>query len=401
VTGRGDTSIHGTTVDVQRGMSAVAALRDEWETLAHETGAPVFNRPGWLVVWQRYLVPDASPELLVARNADGALVGVLALARTSRRLQARVPVKVPYLSIAGAGTGSADHNGPVAVDDEVARALFAAAVEQTRGATLYLENLSPRWAQLAQDTVAGTVTRLTECPAVDRPVDGKFSDAWSKKMGKNVRRRHRQMEEEGITSRWVPAGPDFPAALEQLRRVHEGRWNAQGGEGRMSDTRMQFLRDLADECRAPDVPWILLLEHEDRVVAGMLGIVAGPTFSVYKTGWDPDYARFSLGITMGTVAMEWAESQGLTTFDYLRGPRGHKKDLGCEAIADVSVVRSSGLTGVLLEQRERFASDGVRPGWWEKVGPVVAKAKHARAGTSKSASDDTPEPAVSADSPSN
>ena len=139
------------------------------------------------------------------------------------------------------------------------------------------------------------------------------------------------------------------------------------------------------------MPWILLLEQGDRVVAGMLGIVAGPTFSVYKTGWDPDYARFSLGITMGTVAMEWAETQGLTTFDYLRGPRGHKKDLGCEAVADVSVVRSSGLTGVLLEQRERFASDGVRPAWWEKVGPVVAKAKGARGGTG----DDTPEPAAS------
>ena len=130
--------------------------------------------------------------------------------------------------------------------------------------------------------------------------------------------------------------------------------------------------------------------------------VAGDTFSVYKTGWDPDYARFSLGITMGTVAMEWAETQGLTTFDYLRGPRGHKKDLGCEAVADVSVVRSSGITGVLLEQRERFASDGVRPGWWEKVGPVVAKAKATatRTGAGAAADNDTPEPAV-ADSPSN
>ena len=306
-------------------MAAVGALRDEWEDLAHRTGAPVFSRPGWLVVWQRHLVPDAVPELLVARDADGALVGVLPLARTSRRLQARVPLKVPYLSIAGAGTGSADHNGPVAVDDDVARALFHAAVDQARGATLYLENLSPRWAQLAQDAVGGTVTRLTECPAVERAADGHFSDAWSKKMGKNVRRRHRQMEEEGITSRWVPAGPDFPAALDQLRRVHEGRWNAQGGEGRMSDTRRQFLRDLADECRAPDVPWILLLEQGDRVVAGMLGIVAGSTFSVYKTGWDPDYARFSLGITMGPVAMDWAETQGLTTFDYLRGPAATRR----------------------------------------------------------------------------
>jgi len=375
VTGRGDTSIQPTCVEVRRGMAAVAGLRDEWEALAHRTGAPVFARPAWLVVWQRHLVPDAVPEVLVARDEHDELVGVLALARTSRRLQARVPVKVPYLAIAGAGTGSADHNGPVAVDDDVARALFRAAVDQAHGATLYLENLAPRWAGLAQDAIGGTVTRRTECPAVTRAADGRFSDAWSKKMGKNVRRRHRQMEEEGITSRWVPDGPEFPAALDQLRRVHEGRWNAQGGEGRMSDTRMQFLRDLADECTAPDVPWILLLEQGDRVVAGMLGIVAGDSFSVYKTGWDPDYARFSLGITMGTVAMEWAESQGLTTFDYLRGPRGHKKDLGCEAVADVSVVRSSGLTGVLLEQRERFASDGVRPAWWDTVGPVVAKVR--------------------------
>ncbi|MFM7069047.1 MAG: GNAT family N-acetyltransferase [Actinomycetes bacterium] len=369
--GRGDERRSAATL---HGMSSVLEMRDEWEDLATRTNAPVFNRPGWLIVWQRHLAPSAEPTLLVARDDTGMLTGVLPLAGMTRQLHSRVPVRVRYMAIAGAGVGSADHNGPVATDDATAATLFEAAAQHARSAslTLYLENLAPRWADVARAAIGGDVTRRTECPAVDRTADGKFSDAWSKKMVKNIRRRQRMLDEAGITTQWVPAGAEFDAALDDLRRVHVGRWNAQGGEGNLTDVRMRLLRDLAAECVHPNVPWILLLRQGDRAVAGMLGIRSGDSFSVYKTGWDPEFTQLSLGVMMGALAMEWAEASGLTTFDYLRGPRGHKKDLGCVSIADVSLIWPKGISGAVLEQRERFAADGVRPQWWTKVEPVIS-----------------------------
>lgn len=362
---------------VLHGLPALEAIREEWDALATRTGAPIFSRPAWLVAWQRHLAPVAVPELLVLRDGGGALTGVLPLARMSRRLHTRIPIPVRYLAIAGAGVGSADHNGPVAADDATATALFEAAAGLARrtSSTLYLENLAPRWADLARNATGGTITRRTDCPAAQRRSDRRFADAWSARMAKNVRRRQRLLDEEGVTARWVAAGDGFEDALGELQRVHEARWNARGGTGRLSGLRVALLRDLATQCRFPDVPWILLLEREGRTVAALLGLRAGASFSVYKTGWDPAFTRLSPGIMAGVIAMQWAESQGLTTFDYLRGPRGHKHDLGCEAVADVSIVVPAGISGALLEQRERFASDGVRPDWWNRMAPAADRAR--------------------------
>ena len=91
-------------------------------------------------------------------------------------------------------------------------------------------------------------------------------------------------------------------------------------------------------------------------------------FSVYKSGWNPDYANLSPGIALGVEAMRWAEDQKLTTFDYLRGPRSHKADLGCRNVEDLSIISGLGPRSWLLELRERFSSDGIRPslGRWTR-----------------------------------
>ena len=366
--GEEETSVTLSRLD---GRDAVATIRDEWDELAVACGSPLFSRPAWVEVWHRHLQPEAPLVLLAARDAEGSLRGVLPLARVRRPLHARVSVTVGYTAVAGAGIGAADHLGPVTQDPALAMTLFAAANQEAGGTSLYLENLAPEWAPLALGLPGARATRLTGCPAVTRGEGSTFAEAWTKKMAKNVRRRHRQIDEAGISSRWVPPGPGFADALAALRLVHQDRWAAQGGPGNLDAGRMDLLADLAATCREPDVPWILLLEREGEVAAALLGLRSGDSFSVYKTGWSPDHARLSLGIVMGTLAMEWAQEHGLHTFDYLRGDRGHKKDLGCEPVDDVSVLVPRGVSGRLLEQRERLASDGIRPGWYGAVSTAM------------------------------
>jgi hypothetical protein len=84
---------------------------------------------------------------------------------------------------------------------------------------------------------------------------------------------------------------------------------------------------------------------------------------VYKTGWDPDYANLGLGLALGAEGMRWAEAAGVTEFDYLRGRRGHKVDLGCVPAEDVAVLRTGGVAGRVLALREQFSAGGVRPRW--------------------------------------
>jgi CelD/BcsL family acetyltransferase involved in cellulose biosynthesis len=152
--------------------------------------------------------------------------------------------------------------------------------------------------------------------------------------------------------------------LEALRRVHLERWSDEGGAGLFDEQRLRFLIEVGERCSGADIPWVLLLESESSVVGGLLGFRHGASFSVYKTGWDPLYAQLGIGMALGAEAMRWAENQGVTTFDYLRGPRGHKTDLGCTPSTDCSVISAQGLSGRLLELRERLGADGIPPRWW-------------------------------------
>lgn len=353
----------GGSVERVEGAPGIAALASIWDDLVAEVPSGPFQSRAWFEAWSQHLAPDAEPVVLVARSDTGVVSGILPLARMSRRLHQRVGLRLRYLGLAGAGPGAAEHLGPLCADDATAARLFAAAAAAAGSDSLLLENLTPRAAAVAAAVTGARAVRSTSCPASTRPGDGAFSDRWSAKMRKNVRRRSRQLEEAGVVARWVPAGPDFAAALRSLRAVHAQRWNARGTDGLFDERREDFLNDLAVRAVPPFQPWVLLLEQEGRVVAGLLGFRHVESFSVYKTGWDPDLARLGPGIALGVEAMRWAEEQGLTTFDYLRGPRGHKSDLGCEPIDDPTVLVARGVGGRLLEWRERLSADGVRPAW--------------------------------------
>lgn len=351
------------------GAASIRSLAGAWDRLAAETETTVFQSRPWFEAWHDGLEPDTRPVVFAARRRDSErIVGLLATAQMRRRAHSRIPVRLRYIGIAGAGTGAADHVGPLAESWEIGARLLAEFRRDARRRTLLLENLSPRWAPIASAAVGGRAVRTTECPRAVRVSTGRFSDAWSAKMRKNVRRRSRQLEDLGITAEWVPAGDGFAAALGSLRALHSRRWGAEGTEGLFDDRRECFLLDFAGRCTPPDCPWILLLRRPTGdAVAGLLGFRHRDTFSVYKTGWDPALARSSPGIALGAEAMRWAEDHGLTVFDYLRGPRSHKKDLGCRPETDITLVRASGLSGQILALRERLSSDGVSAIWVDKL----------------------------------
>lgn len=347
------------------GPDVIASTAEEWDDLARRPGTSAFQTRAWVEAWARVLEPKARLVLLTAREQPTRrLVGLLGLAELRRTMHSRLPFPVRYLGLAGSGKGAADHLGPLAESDIVGALLLEELHRFAGRRPILLESLTPRWAPVARAAVAGQVVRRTECPSASRPDGGSFSDRWSVKMRKNVRRRSRQLEEAGVTAEWTPAGPRFAAALEELRILHSRRWQAKGAPGLFDPERASFLCAHAGNCVEPDRPWVLLLRRPSgEPVAGLLGFRHGDCLSVYKTGWDPEFARFSPGIALGAEAMRWAEEQGLTVFDYLRGPRSHKKDLGCDPRADLTVLRASSPAGCILGWRERLSADGLAPGW--------------------------------------
>jgi CelD/BcsL family acetyltransferase involved in cellulose biosynthesis/peptidoglycan/xylan/chitin deacetylase (PgdA/CDA1 family)/SAM-dependent methyltransferase len=353
------------TVTVMHGDDAWDEIAEDWDRLAAVNGASFFQSRPWCQAWREQLAPTAELSVAVARASSGEVVGLLPLAWSHRQLHRRMPLRLRYLGLAGAGPGAADHLGPLTTDPAVAARLFTEARRVAGRRTVYLENLSDRWAPIATAALNGRVIRLTPWLASNRTDGQSFEDNWSRKMRKNDRRRQRQLVEAGVSARWIPSSnPEFPEALEALRRVHLERWGDQGATGLFDDQRLRFLLAVGERCRGADLPWVLLLESDSSVVGGLLGFRSGDAFNVYKTGWNPRYAQLGIGMALGAEAMRWAEQQGITTFDYLRGQRGHKIDLGCVPSTDYSIISARRLSGRLLTLREGLGADGTLPRWW-------------------------------------
>lgn len=334
-------------------------LFDEWSKLSSYENFSFFLTPAWAKAWELLMPKPFESLILVAKSHSGECLGILPLVLMKRKLHRHLPISIHFWGIWGAGTGGADHIGVLSSEMDIGIELIKYASKRLGSKSLYLESLSPEWASAAIHACGGKAVRNIICPANVRADNQSFADAWSKKMHKNQRRRLRILSEENLSFRWVSHGDEFGNALKALKNLHESRWNADGGAGLFSDAKEKFLLDVASFSTSPNIPWILLLEKQHKAVGGLLGFRKGKSFSVYKTGWDPECANLGIGIALGAEAMRWAEEQGITVFDYLRGPRSHKHDLGCMPFADQSILFARGIIGLLLSLRERFSEGGI------------------------------------------
>ncbi|HMS14736.1 MAG TPA: GNAT family N-acetyltransferase [Microthrixaceae bacterium] len=368
-------------IDVETVVAAdLASLADDWDRLALTHGAGPFSGRAWVEAWNMCLVPDAERWSLVARDSLGAVVGMLHLADTTRDIHRMVQLPLRYVGLAGAGVGAGEHLGPLCGSDDVAAALFGALGTIASRRTILLENLQPKWADLAGSVLGAVAVRSTPCPVNVRSEGATFSSAWTPRMRKNVRRRGRRLAELGAQLRWVDAADeaDFLRALDELGNVHADRWRASSDDGGFGEQRRRFIAEVARRSVGVDRPRILLIERHGEVLAALLALRFGTSLSIYKTGWNAAYANLSPGILAGAEAMRLAEDEGLLAVDYLRGERPHKHDLGCRPVADLTVLRPHGVGGRILEARERSSHDGLVPPWVDALRGALERAKRRR-----------------------
>ena len=100
---------------------------------------------------------------------------------------------------------------------------------------------------------------------------------------------------------------------------------------------------------------MLVLEGANGPVGALAGFRHQGTFHAYKTGWDPDWQRFGLGIELHARAIERVRAEGYTVYDFLSGRGDHKTALGGEEQPTASWIAPSGVAGLLLRGREQAA----------------------------------------------
>lgn len=341
-----------TTIGVVEGSDALMALEPEWSRLASTAPSSYFQTPAWVQVWHEQLEPAARLILVCARE-DGELVGLVPLAVMRRHVHSRVPVPLTFVGFAGAGSGSGDHLGPLLAPGADAAGLLHAAGRAAGRRSLLLESVTASHVPALERALRVRAIDRVRCPAITVPTGfDDIVDAFGKKLRKNIRRRGRLLDEAGVKGRWVESTAELVATLDDLQELHTRRWKAKGGAGLFDEGRHRLLAGLARRADARSGARLFVFEADGAVVAAMFCLLHKDTISIYKTGWDPDYKRFGLGIALATAALEWAHAHGLATVDYLRGAEPHKYELGGVDRVDTTLLRPRGVSGRVLAWRE-------------------------------------------------
>lgn len=341
-------------VDVAYGADALAGLRSHWRELANRAECGYFQTWEWVTAWREVLEPKAQLATVTASDADGRLRGLLPLALLARPLHRSIPLRLPYVGLAGSGRGAADHLGPLA-DHPRGAGMLADVVSSVAGPrSIFLANVAAAHTQSLQSVIGLRLVDRVRCPAVDLHSLGSVEEAWSSKLRRNVRSRRRGLEARGVRGRWIGPGEELASMLGRLQDLHRQLWSTRGQPGLFDDRRLAFLRRLSELAAPPEGPWVYALEERGHVVGGLVGFRHQHTFHEYMTGWAPAYAKAGVGIGLTAAAMDWAHREGLWTYDLLRGAEPHKYVFGAVDRIDSSLMRATGLRGRLLLLREEL-----------------------------------------------
>jgi CelD/BcsL family acetyltransferase involved in cellulose biosynthesis len=353
-------------VEELSGAEALSSLAPEWQALFNMTNASPFLSWEWISAWHKWLGRGKRPRLFCAR-AGGLLVGLLALGEEDWRLKGTT-ARVRRISFLGDQLGGSDYLDVLALpgyEQECANVLFGHIAEHVEFDILELDGLpcdspSAPWLAWRFGCDANFKYRLEPryvCPQVrlDRPWEELLrSFSRASRFSRSLRRLHRL---PGFDHRVVTDPDQAVEAFERFLALHESSWASRGGS---SATGRQSLRDfhrdvvvrlaVAGRLRFEEI-WI-----DGACRASLYGISGGERYCYYLSGYDPAWAKHSLGGAVIWLSIAGAVERGVKFYDLLRGAEPYKFDWANETRATFAVqVASNSLPARLTVMYDRVA----------------------------------------------
>jgi CelD/BcsL family acetyltransferase involved in cellulose biosynthesis len=353
-------------VEELSGVEALSSLAPEWQALFDLTSASPFLSWEWISAWHKWLGHEKHPRLFCAREG-GLLVGLLALGEEERRLKG-TPARVRRISFLGDQLGGSDYLDVLALpgyEQECANVLFGHIAERVEFDILELDGLpfdSPSAPWLAWRFGGGTNFKYRlepryVCPQVrlDKPWEELLrSSSRANYFSRSLRRLRRL---PGFDHRVVTDPDQAVEAFERFLALHESSWAGRGGSGA---TGLQSLKDFhrdvvlrlarAGRLRFEEI-WI-----DGACRASLYGIGKGERYFFYLSGYDPAWAKYSLGFTVVGLSIAGAVERGVKFYDLLRGAEPYKFGWANETRATFAVqVASDSLPARLAVVCDRAA----------------------------------------------
>lgn len=324
-----------------------ALLGDEWDSvLAGSRQDGPFLRHAWLAAWWDAFGRGCELDVLVCRDAKGALAGALPL--YVRRGQGVLRPRVSrILGDASVGSVGLTAFARPEVQEEVFGDL-AAELRERGGRDLHdLRSMDPAHGFTA--CVDGSRTLATSrdcCPRVALPREWEtYLGSLSKHMRHEVRRSRRRVEERGLSFEVVSDAAELPGALDDLVHLHELRMRHKLSRPfAVSADWRAFTAATMTTMLAEGRLRLMFLRDAERRLAGLYTFRHGETAYALLSGFDDEAARHDVGRTLWSRAIETAIAEGCATFDMLLGDDRYKFDWGVTHVRRLTRTRVYGRT---------------------------------------------------------
>ena len=156
-------------------------------------------------------------------------------------------------------------------------------------------------------------------------------ESLASKERRELKRKRRRLAREIPDARFRTATSE--TLTEDLRTFVDMHRGAEGHKGHfMKPEIATFFERVARSF--DEVGWLRLdfLEVGERAIASTFSFRADNSFYLYNSAYEPDAARLSPGLVLVSHLVERSIEEGVTYFDFLRGPERYKYQLGGQAV---------------------------------------------------------------------
>lgn len=374
----------GLRVERLRDPAALAALGASCDEVAHRMiPRSPFATSTWLAHWWRHYNEDRGlvrDRFFVhsVRDEHGKLIAIAPLILTER--PGRGPLRSRNLYFFGSDKSITELRGLVCAREDEASVV--------RALSAHLYDIRSEWDWLVWNGVhkdgeahrllnemnnftwsKDTVDHVLELPETWE----EFRHSRSRNIKESLRKCYNSLKRDGhdFTFRVVAGAAELPGALRRFFELHARRASA-GNLVSHADVfyeqrARQLMLDLALEPSAALSMRVFQLQIAGQIIASRLGFVVGDELYLYFSGYEPEWAAYSVMTTTLAEAIKWAISQRFRAVNLSPGTDVSKTRWGGRTIATsngvlVSPTRRAKVVFHMLSELNRRSRPGTMLG---------------------------------------
>jgi CelD/BcsL family acetyltransferase involved in cellulose biosynthesis len=288
----------------------------------------------WTETWLKHYGDQLSPEIVIAEEA-GIVRGALLVVTSERQFEGPIRLRTVHLGTAGeTDTDSVIVEYNTICADEASRIPFlnevvATLAQRQTWDELRLDgfterDLSPVLEHHPQFTLRRRPCYHTQFVATDSAAS--VIEQLTAQARRAIRRNLRMYE--GATTEWATTVDHAHAVFDDLIRLHQARWIAEGKPGAYASEQFtQFHRELLEELvPAGRAVFVRIRKGEEVIGCSHLLIDRGRGL-LYQSGHAPHESQRSPGLLTDWLTLMACKEQGLEAFDFMAGETYHKRRL--------------------------------------------------------------------------